>query len=79
MITFDVNVMVAAFRTDHPFHGPAKKWLETAISQAQGKSPLQAPTPWQRDSRCLDRGRSENQTIQLGNFRSGLQTLFTTH
>lgn len=40
MITFDVNVMVAAFRSDHPFHGQARSWLETAISGAQPKSPL---------------------------------------
>ncbi len=29
-MTPDVNVLVAASRQDHPHHGPALRWLETA-------------------------------------------------
>jgi toxin-antitoxin system PIN domain toxin len=32
-MTPDVNVLVAAFRSDHPHHAVALKWLHTALSQ----------------------------------------------
>jgi uncharacterized protein len=31
-MTPDVNVLVAASRTDHPYHAVARSWLEEAIS-----------------------------------------------
>lgn len=31
-MTLDVNVLVAASRSDHPHHGVALDWLEKAIS-----------------------------------------------
>jgi toxin-antitoxin system PIN domain toxin len=31
-MTPDVNVLVAASRTDHPHHGVARDWLEAAVS-----------------------------------------------
>jgi toxin-antitoxin system PIN domain toxin len=33
-MTPDVNVLVAAFRPDHPHHQPARKWLDEAVRQA---------------------------------------------
>ena len=33
-MTPDVNVLVAAFRPDHPHHLPARAWLEDAVVQA---------------------------------------------
>ena len=33
-MTPDVNVMVAASRSDHPHHGAARSWLEQAVSNA---------------------------------------------
>jgi len=33
-VTPDVNVLVAASRSDHPHHAPARVWLEQAIAQA---------------------------------------------
>lgn len=33
-MTPDVNVLVAAYRPDHPHHLPARAWLEDAIVQA---------------------------------------------
>ena len=33
-MTPDVNVMVAASRSDHPHHGVARAWLEQAVNQA---------------------------------------------
>lgn len=39
-MTPDVNVLVAASRSDHPHHAPARAWLESALAQAQGPVPL---------------------------------------
>jgi toxin-antitoxin system PIN domain toxin len=33
-MTPDVNVLVSAFRPDHPHHQPARKWLGEAVRQA---------------------------------------------
>lgn len=33
-MTPDVNVLVAAFRTDHPHHAVARSWLEEAVVNA---------------------------------------------
>jgi len=33
-MTPDVNVLVAASRSDHPHHAPARTWLEDALSAA---------------------------------------------
>ena len=33
-MTPDVNVLVSAFRPDHPHHQPAHKWLDEAVRQA---------------------------------------------
>ena len=33
-MTPDVNVLVAAFRPDHPHHGAARAWLDDAVIQA---------------------------------------------
>lgn len=33
-MTPDVNVLVAASRSDHPHHAPARTWLEAALLQA---------------------------------------------
>jgi toxin-antitoxin system PIN domain toxin len=33
-MTPDVNVLVSAFRPDHPHHHPARKWLDDAVLQA---------------------------------------------
>jgi toxin-antitoxin system PIN domain toxin len=35
-MTPDVNVLVAAFRADHPHHAVARPWLEDALDQASG-------------------------------------------
>lgn len=32
-MTPDVNVLVAAFRSDHPHHAGARQWLETALAE----------------------------------------------
>jgi hypothetical protein len=34
-MTPDVNVLVAASRTDHPHHAIARTWLENALSEAE--------------------------------------------
>ena len=34
-MTPDVNVLVAASRADHPHHAVARRWLETALAQAE--------------------------------------------
>ena len=34
-MTPDVNVLVAAFRSDHPHHAVARSWLEDALSAAE--------------------------------------------
>jgi len=34
-MTPDVNVLVAAFRADHPHHQVARDWLESALDAAQ--------------------------------------------
>ena len=40
-MTPDVNVLVAAFRPDHPHHLPARAWLDDAVVQAaNGRSSL---------------------------------------
>ncbi len=40
-MTPDVNVLVAAFRPDHPHHQPARKWLDEAVRQtANGQASL---------------------------------------
>jgi uncharacterized protein len=31
-MTPDINVLLAAFRADHPHHGPARTWLESACA-----------------------------------------------
>ena len=33
-MTPDVNVLVAAARSDHPHHGVARAWLETTLAEA---------------------------------------------
>lgn len=35
-MTPDVNVLVAASRSDHPHHGIALRWLQTAVADAAG-------------------------------------------
>ncbi|MBV6307385.1 PIN domain-containing protein [Candidimonas humi] len=39
-MTPDVNVLVAASRSDHPHHAPARLWLERAVSDAGQGMPL---------------------------------------
>jgi uncharacterized protein len=39
-MTPDVNVLVAASRSDHPHHGVARRWLEQALVAAASGSPL---------------------------------------
>ena len=39
-MTPDVNVLVAASRSDHPHHATARSWLENAINQATQGTPL---------------------------------------
>lgn len=39
-MTPDVNVMVAASRSDHPHHAVARTWLEQAIANASQGTPL---------------------------------------
>lgn len=39
-MTPDVNVLVAASRSDHPHHGVARAWLEQAIANAGRGAPL---------------------------------------
>ena len=43
-MTPDVNVLVAASRSDNPHHAPARTWLEAALEQAQGPVPLSLQT-----------------------------------
>ncbi len=33
-MTPDVNILLAASRSDHPHHAPARTWLEQAVSKA---------------------------------------------
>ena len=39
-MTPDVNVLVAASRSDHPHHAAARTWLEQAIAEAGRGTPL---------------------------------------
>lgn len=39
-MTPDVNVLVAASRSDHPHHAAARTWLEQAIADASQGTPL---------------------------------------
>lgn len=39
-MTPDVNVLVAASRTDHPHHAVARDWLEAAVSGSMGGASL---------------------------------------
>lgn len=39
-MTPDVNVLVAASRSDHPHHAMARGWLEEAVETAQTTAPL---------------------------------------
>jgi len=39
-MTPDVNILVAASRSDHPHHEVARPWLETAIAAAGQGSPM---------------------------------------
>ena len=39
-MTPDVNVLVAASRSDHPHHGSARTWLEDALAAAAQGSPF---------------------------------------
>ncbi len=39
-MTPDVNILVAASRSDHPHHMPARNWLEQALSKAGQGTPL---------------------------------------
>jgi toxin-antitoxin system PIN domain toxin len=40
-MTPDVNVLVAAYRPDHPHHAPARTWLDSAVrAAATGATPL---------------------------------------
>ena len=39
-MTPDVNVLVAASRSDHPHHAAARTWLEDAVAKAATAAPL---------------------------------------
>jgi toxin-antitoxin system PIN domain toxin len=39
-VTPDVNVLVAASRSDHPHHAEARTWLEQAITNPSQRTPL---------------------------------------
>ena len=39
-MTPDVNVLVAASRSDHPHHAAARQWLEDALAKAATLAPL---------------------------------------
>ena len=39
-MTPDVNVLVAASRSDHPHHATARDWLEQAVANASQGAPL---------------------------------------
>jgi toxin-antitoxin system PIN domain toxin len=39
-MTPDVNVLVAASRSDHPHHDIARAWLEVALAAAEGGAPF---------------------------------------
>lgn len=39
-MTPDVNVLVAASRSDHPHHAAARTWLEQAVTDASQGAPL---------------------------------------
>lgn len=39
-MTPDVNVLIAATRTDHPHHAVARPWLEEALQRATRVAPL---------------------------------------
>jgi toxin-antitoxin system PIN domain toxin len=39
-VTPDVNVLLAAFRSDHPHHATARTWLEQAVLDAGRGTPL---------------------------------------
>lgn len=39
-MTPDVNVLLAASRSDHPHHAPATAWLEGALAEAAGGRPF---------------------------------------
>jgi uncharacterized protein len=39
-VTPDVNVLVAASRSDHPHHAIARSWLEDAIASTSGGPPM---------------------------------------
>jgi len=39
-VTPDVNVLVAASRSDHPHHAAARTWLEQAIADASQGTPV---------------------------------------
>ena len=41
-MTPDVNVLVAAYRPDHPYHLPSRSWLDDTVRQAaNGRASLQ--------------------------------------
>jgi toxin-antitoxin system PIN domain toxin len=40
IMTPDVNVLLAALRSDHPYHAVARGWLEQAVAAAAGGTPL---------------------------------------
>lgn len=40
IMTPDVNVLVAASRSDHPHHAVARTWLEQALAEANQGAPL---------------------------------------
>jgi toxin-antitoxin system PIN domain toxin len=40
-MTPDLNVLLAASRTDHPHHGPALKWLEEAIVNCEAGASIE--------------------------------------
>ena len=42
-MTPDVNVLVAASRSDHPHHAVARRWLEAALDDAAGRGMLLPP------------------------------------
>ena len=60
-MTPDVNVLVAAYRPDHPYHLPARAWLEDAASAvALSTTARHAPKAgaWRSEAaRCLLRAR----------------------
>ena len=41
----DTNVLVAAYRADHPHHATAVAWLEASLNEGKDRQPLLLPMP----------------------------------